>query len=344
MKVFLPFQRNNNSFIDEIEYYFEGSFIYGDLYDYKADYQIVNIHWPEAIFRWQNPTDADLEELERCLKLWKAKSKIVYTCHNTLPHNTQLTNAEKLYYLVLKYADGFIHLGTYGKNQLINTFDFIKNKSHTIIPHPLYLKYKKEVKINKAKNYLGVNENAKVVLVFGKIRTKQERKLILGAFGKLNVKNKLLLVSRMPYFLDWVPSWRLKVLLKKIVRFYYSLFSKYKFFYDFVKKEDVALFFTAADVVFIPRFNHLNSGNVFLAFSYNKTVVGPKTGNITENLNNECHYLYDPSSITSASKALKKALCHRKTYNYLEVYTPNLPFNVSKSYSNFLLSQLNDSK
>jgi len=50
MKVFLPFKREKNQYLDEIETCFNGFFYYGNIEEYHHSFEIVNIHWPEAIF------------------------------------------------------------------------------------------------------------------------------------------------------------------------------------------------------------------------------------------------------------------------------------------------------
>ncbi|MBJ6367901.1 glycosyltransferase family 4 protein [Snuella sedimenti] len=340
MKVFLPFGKNSNNYIEEINAYFKGDFVYGSYRDYKQEYNIVNIHWPEALFEWQDVSDKDLVELEKNIKQWKQYSKIVYTRHNREPHNKGIKNIKALYVIILKYCDGIIHLGDFSLRELLKNYPKYKAKINAVIPHPLYLKNKKYITQEQAREKFSIKVDAKVVLVFGNIRTKEEKKLILKAFNKLKTDNKLLLVSRMPYFLEGVPSWRLKILMKQIVRFYYGLFSKYKFFYDFVKQEDIPYFVSAADIVFVPRIKHLNSGNVYLGFSYNKPIVGPAVGNIKEVLNNDFNYLFDPKNIKSVTNALEKGLKEDISIVHEKVYKENLPNLVAKKYFEFFLKVL----
>ncbi|TXG38868.1 glycosyltransferase [Seonamhaeicola maritimus] len=342
MKVFFPFGRNSNRFLDEIEYYFKGDFVYGEISDYNKTYSIVNIHWPEAIFKWEDPSEDALKYFEEALKKWQKYSKIVYTVHNENAHSRNFKNSKKLYELVIIYSDAFVHLGDFSKKMLVSNYPETKSKLHEIIPHPLYLKYKKSINILEARKKLNLPEHAKVVLVFGNIRDKKEYKLIFKAFNKLKVKNKILLISRMPYFLDWVPSWRLKTFFKWLKKFYFSLFSKYKFFYDFVKQDEIPLYFSAANVVFIPRIKQLNSGNVYLGLSYNKVVVGPNIGNIGEALSNKYHCLFNPKNINSVVEALEKGLSSNKNLDYTQQYKFHIPDNVTKRYESFFTRLLNE--
>ena len=58
--------------------------------------------------------------------------------------------------------------------------------------------------------------------------------------------------------------------------------------------EEVALYFAAADAVFIQRLDDLNSGNLPMAFLFRKAVAGPAGGNIGEWLRKTDNPVFDP--------------------------------------------------
>jgi len=71
--------------------------------------------------------------------------------------------------------------------------------------------------------------------------------------------------------------------------------------------------FAAADIVFIQRVKILNSGNLPMAFFFNKVVVGPNVGNVREFLDEETNFSFDCNDISTASKALYKAVLRIKS-------------------------------
>ncbi len=68
---------------------------------------------------------------------------------------------------------------------------------------------------------------------------------------------------------------------------------------------NVQIYLKAADLLFIPRFNTLNSGNVALGFTFGKVVIGPGYGVIGETLNKTENPVFDPADLNSVSEAIK---------------------------------------
>ena len=72
-------------------------------------------------------------------------------------------------------------------------------------------------------------------------------------------------------------------------------------------RSEIATYFMAADIVIIPRLNQLNSGLVYLAFTFSKIVVGPDIGNIGVILRKTGNFVFKPGDIDSYTLALQKA-------------------------------------
>lgn len=333
MKVFLPFKRDKNKYLDEIENHFQGSFIYGSLDDYKKEYDIVNINWPEAIFHWKEPSDENIETLSKHIEKWKKNSKLIYTRHNEYPHYRNTPQFAKLYDLIHQNVDAIIHLGQYSLNSLKDKFPKI---IHAVIYHPLYTTIPNNVTKNEARNKLGINRNANVVLVFGAIRSYEEQQMILKSFRGINKKNKLLLIPRFPFHTPEIIPSRLKKYFKLILVKYYSIHKKYIFLTKFIENNDIQNFLQASDVVFIARKKGLNSGNIFLGYTFKKAVVGPSIGNMTETLKRAKFPIFDPTNIQSVTQSLEKGIDLSKTnsiYNdsNIDIYLPQL---IAKQYYN----------
>jgi len=343
VNVFFPFKKNPNKYLDEIESHFKGNFFYGGLDEYNDTFNIVSIHWPEAIFNWEEPSDEQLFFLEKKINYWKIKSKIIITVHNKYPHYRNTIQFKKLYDLLYSKSNGFIHLGKYSFNMFEDKF---KNSNHAVIKHPLYTTLNNSLSRMQARKKLHINEKAKVILVFGAIRSSEEVEIINLAFKKLNHKNKLLLVPRMRYFfIENYPKILRKSLIKVIMcinkirqrKIYYS---------NFVQNENIEVFFKACDVVFVVRKNSLNSGNIFLANTFNKVVLGPDIGNISESLDNLGYPTYNPNDINSIVEALEKAFLIIENGAVItrlsKKFEENKPLFVAKEYYNFFKLNINN--
>ena len=310
MIVFFPFYRPKNNFLDELESYFDGTFIfdsYTNFHLYK-NIDIIHIHWPEALFDWERINSSKFEDFIACFNSWTKKYKIVYTRHNVYPHSNTSNYYRELYDFISVKADVVIHMGNYS----IKEFKTCYPKSDNIqklIEHPLYLKKTNTISKQEARAYFGLNDEQKVILVFGQIRNNEERKMVMSAFRKLNIKNKVLLANRMKKFkLPAFLGTRFNYSYNKLMFKMYNSKSCYILKSKFVEEDFVQYYFKAADVILIPRMTLLNSGNLYLACTFNKNIVAPLIGNVSEKL----EYLdadgFYPNDINSLVNALKLSL------------------------------------
>lgn len=286
MEVFIPHLKDRNIYLDEIIYYSECNFIYGDFNAYKDTYEIVNIHFPEAIFGWTVPTYEQLRDLEEQIIMWKKESKIVYTLNDSESHYNEKNNFNDLFKLIHKYADGVIHLGNYSLKTYKNLFS--ENCKHTIIYHPLYERLLNDFKAESFEEKFKLDLSDKyVVSVIGEIRSVEEVKFIFKVFKSIAVKNKFLIVPNMFPFLR-LPAYlpyRFRKIYRKIKEFLfcYPLISKQYFFnFKFIEYSNMIDLVKRTDLMIIPRIKSLNSGNIYLGISFDKPMIIPKGGNQTE--------------------------------------------------------------
>ena len=278
---------------------------------------IIHIQWPEQLFGWQPVDKKDLKKLINQLKFWKSMgSKIVVTRHNVFPHTLNELYRE-LYYIIYSYSDAVIHYS----NASIDNFHTIYDPKeihpiHKMIFHPMYSDIENSSDRKSARNYLGISENKKVILIFGQVRDEKERQFALNVFTGLDTDNKLLLA----------PKWYGAVSKRTPVEW---LFSRLKIFLDrpgkefklsqyFIPEEEIQMYMNASDIVFIPRFEVLNSGVQLLAYSFNKIVVGPSAGSIGEISALSDNPSFEVANVSDAILKVKEGLklSEKKISNY----------------------------
>lgn len=336
MKIFLPSQ-NPHAYLQEVQRYSVNSYHFRELKSFDPSLKIVNIHWPEELFNWYEPSVEELEKLERIIEEWKTAAKIVYTKHDVLrtKGNTPLFN--RLYKIIEKNTDVFIHLGEFSRDFYQDKYPYAK---HEIIYHPLYKNSFKKYEKEEARKKLGIDKKAIVVIAPGNIRHSVERQIVLKAFRKLNIKNKILICTNMRNELGF--NFPGRVRLQKVFdvqKFVKERFitnhqpPDYIFNYSPMSAKEISLRMSAADVVLVPRIELLNSGIVFLGASYDKVVVGPRTGNITEQLEEQNLPVFNPYSISSVTEALSEGVELYLNGNFhwknMEKYQPEF---VAKEY------------
>ena len=288
-------------------------------WEMNGDYDVVHLHFPEYLTYeierayTEGMPDGLLDELEIRLRFWSEQAAIVVTRHVLLPHNARNDPRwEQLYELVYRYCDGVAHFAQasikefrerYAKTQWSRGEEPI----HVAIPHQNYASLPNSVSREEARKELGISRDANVMLVFGAIRNDAERQLVLETFHGLKVSKKHLLVSRWREKLADVSWIRLKYWIRDLTRLFYRLHPRYHFNYSFVEEEDTQLFLNAADVLFIPRFHVLNSGNVTLGMTFGRVVIGPDSWDVGELLREMDNPVFDPDRPETAIAAVEEA-------------------------------------
>jgi len=307
-------EKSNNAYIRELYMFFPSNvlitFSATALFE-EADtghYDIIHFHWPDH-FYWFKQTNNILDEevnlIEKSIIKWKKKgAKLIYTIHNFAPHLKKSGATDRLYETIRKYCNAFVHLGRTGKTKFLNMYPELLHREHVVVPHMVYESYPNTITRDDARKYFGFKDNDKVILVFGRIRKKKEKELILKAFNTLDLRNKKLLASRM--YLDH-HRFSSKLLNKIYVRLQpvINYLRKNCYFnYSFVEDQFIQYYFKAADVVSVPRIDGINSGIPFLAYAFGKVCVAPEIGNIKECLDS----VGDPTFIAEDEKSLENAL------------------------------------
>ncbi|MDZ7717891.1 MAG: hypothetical protein U5K72_03600, partial [Balneolaceae bacterium] len=283
---------------------------YGWLYE-PGEWDVIHLHWPELLVKYQLPdmSRTDLLEdrhFEKVLNAIKEKkrtgARIMLTIHNEKPHKDQSGIFDMFYRDIYKLTDGFIHLGEFSEKMLENEYaDETRGKPSFTIPHGDYSFFPNDRERAQCRKKLNIRERDKVLLSFGAVRSKAELELGIDAFKKTDVENSIYLITGSipnPYRSE--PDHY--ITRKKL---YTNIFnSRIRTDEKTIAFEEVQVYLKAADLVFIPRINTLNSGNVALGFTFGKVVTGPGYGVIGETLKKTGNPIFNPLDLNSVSDAI----------------------------------------
>lgn len=285
-------------------------------WDMDGDYDVIHLHFPEYMtFELQDAyinglSQKLIDAVEERLGYWSERAAIVVTRHVLLPHDAREDPMwERMYETVYSFADGVVHFARASVDEFAERYaetDFNRGRAprHAIVPHQNYTSLPDKIGRDEARKTLGLGPRDNVMLVFGAIRSDDERDLVLDTFKKLGTPNKVLLVSKWPEKLADVSWIRLKYWMRDLVRLYYRAHRRYRFNYGFVEERDTQLYLNAADVLFIPRFHVLNSGNVTLGMTFGRVVVGPDSWDVGEVLRETGNPVFDPDNAATAVDAV----------------------------------------
>jgi hypothetical protein len=284
------------------------------IWDTSIPYDLIQIHWPELIFTSRNNRTPSAEfgnQLSTVLRQWKSSgTKIVFTRHDETSHYVRSEDVRaNLYEVIESAADAIVHLGYLSKKQMTEGKEDIK-PLHIVIPHHIYdTLYPNPISQEEARLVLGIKPKYKVILAFGAFRDEEEHLLVKNAFEQLDMKDTFLLAPSWHH--DGCQEYKNREITLKGNRFLGE---------GRVDDGMLPYCFAAADVVFIQRIRNLNSGNLPMAFLFNKTVVGPNVGNIGEYLDIVNNFSFDPFDQASVNKALEKAIVRSQSLQVNEQY------------------------
>lgn len=285
---------------------------YGWLYE-PGQWDIIHIHWPELLVKSQladmSRTNL-LEEMhfEKVIKAIKKKkregAKMIITVHNEKPHTDKSGLFEEFYKDIYTLSDGFIHMGEFSRKLLTNEYnESTGSKLNAVIPHGDYSYFADDLKRSQCRKRLNIQENEKLLLTFGAIRSKEELELGIDSFKSTGIENTVYFIAgSIPNPYRSQPEHF--VVRKKL---YANMFNnRIRTHERTIAPDEVQIYLKAADLVFIPRFNTLNSGNIALGFTFGKVVTGPDYGVIGEILKETGNPVFNPNDLLSVTEAIKK--------------------------------------
>jgi len=289
MKVHITGSPNANSYLQELLNYSRLDHVYGRLEEVANDCAIVLFQWPEELIDWSYPTQIELNNLGRIIIELKVNKKVKMAgfVHNLKPHDYKGKNHDLLFEMIYGCFDLFFHFGNYSKELLSIKYPAAQ---HVYINHPVYRKTLKVYNQQEARLKLKLLDGEKIILVPGKVRNRDEQMLILKSSRILRRRNVKLVVLQMDmqiikprfkgyYTLKWLL--KLKYLNKLIINFFKN---QNIFLTKRLSNDELSLWLSACDGIWIARKDILNSGVFYLALTYKKPALGPGDGNLKEHL------------------------------------------------------------
>lgn len=287
-------------------------------WDHFEDFDVLYFQWPESIFQWRI-TDIDIEKLSNHFdRIDKSKVKTVAIVHNLHPHNND-AKTNDLYSFLYSRVDAFHHLGRYSYSIFKEKYP---QKYHFVVPHHVAdILWDETVSKPEARCCLRVPNNRVVISSFGAFRSEGEVRLFVNMTKDVAGED----VS------FWAPRIRLGRLnngwnlFKTIKYIQKSLFFRIKGikYSGFLSNNELKLWLSASDIVFIQRNEILNSGNIALAFSAGKVVVGPNVGNVGAILQETGNFVFDPFDRASVKEATLNAIENVRSNNRLGIMNYN---------------------
>jgi len=198
------------------------------------------------------------------------KTKIVSIIDNIIPHEKRIGDKLFAKYFV-KSVHGFVTMSKLVLKEL-EIFDTKKPKIYN--PHPLYDNFGDIMEKNQAKKELGLTAEINYLLFFGFIRDYKGLDILIDVMADSRIKklNVNLVVAGEFYsdsekYIELIKKYNLKNIILKT---------------DFIPDNEVAKYFSAADMIVQPYKSATQSGVTQIAYHFNKPMLVTNVGGLAE--------------------------------------------------------------
>ena len=198
-------------------------------------------------------------------------TKVVTIIDNIIPHERRVGDTQFSKYFT-NSVDAFL---TMSEAVDIDLKKFNASKPRLRSPHPLFDNFGDPISKSQAKRRLGLQENTSYLLFFGFIRDYKGLDVLLEAMADDRLKDENLkaliageFYSNRDKYDQLVSSLNIESRLVRV--------------HEFIKNEDVATYFCAADVVVQPYKSATQSGVTQIAYHFNKPMIVTNVGGLPE--------------------------------------------------------------
>jgi beta-1,4-mannosyltransferase len=264
-------------------------------------YSVFHLHWHTFYLdkKYSIPFAKQISLVNTFLSLTAIKLlgyKLIWTVHNTTPHEQQTSNDAFIARYTAKLASKLIVHSTHTITEL-KAIKASTSKA-VVIPHGNYEGvYPNTTSRDEARKKLAIAPHDRAILFFGHIRPYKGVEELIEAFNKLDEKNIRLIIAGNCQDTQLAKHIAEAAIKNPDITFHNGN----------VADEEVGMYYDAADVACAPFKTVTTSGSVLLAATFGKPIVTPNLGAIRD-IPQEVGALYDPSKKDALLSALKTVL------------------------------------
>lgn len=249
------------------------------------------------ILTWASPIQSPIYFVLCLLTKMFSKTKILYICHNVLPHENAFYD-RFLTKLAFLFADSFIVHSSDDKKILGS---LVKNKKILKGFLPIFNIFPKSstYDVKKIKKRLGLNK--KVLLFFGYIRPYKGLKYLIQAMPK--IKKDFPNISLLSVGEFWSKDKNSYTLLVNSL----NLQKNVVFIDKYAPNEGLGKYFAVADVVVLPYITATQSAALQTAYAFNKPVISTDVGGLKDVIKDTVTgYIIKPEDSADIVRKVKK--------------------------------------
>jgi glycosyltransferase involved in cell wall biosynthesis len=245
-----------------------------------------------VIFRYWLPFFAPCFGVISFLARRDGKTSVLFICDNVIPHERRFADVS-LTKFAFHFADYFIVQSRSVESDLQ---EFLPKARYAFVPHPIYNIFGDALPKEEARRRLGLTDE-RIILFFGYVRRYKGLHLLLEAMPQIlkHLSVRLLVVGE---FYDDEEAYRKQIQTLGLAN-HVTINSQY------IPNDEVALYFSACDVVVLPYISATQSGIVQIAYHFDKPVIATSVGGLAEVvIDNKTGIIVPPSDPTKLSDSV----------------------------------------
>lgn len=202
-------------------------------------------------------------------KKLKGKKRIAII-HNMIPHEGRFFDAPANRYF-LKHTDAFVVMSDQVRDDLLS---LKPNAQFLRVDHPVYNQFGETKSKEEALERLQIPSTRKVLLFFGLIRDYKGLDILLKSMNQLPDDYHLIIAGE-PYgdfqkYADLIDEYQLK--------------ARVSLYLEYIPDDEVAWYFSAADVCVLPYKSATQSGVTAVSFQFEVPVIATDVGGLKETI------------------------------------------------------------
>lgn len=240
-------------------------------------YDVWHVHWPDDFLSYRSAAKATAYvAAELVLFAWARLrgAKLVWTVHDLGPHESPHPALERLFWrLFIPMVDGIVSLSEAARAQALDRFPALRRVPSAVVSHGHYRSaYPDSVPRDEARREFGLPPEVGVAAFVGRIRPYKNVQSLVRTFRAWEAPEARLVVAGNPVSEE----------LSEQIRTAADPDPRIRLALRFLPEAEVAEVLSAADVIVLPYETIMHSGTALLALSFDRPVVVPDRGAMTE--------------------------------------------------------------
>lgn len=231
------------------------------------------------------------------------KKRIIWVMHNKVPHNSKYKDISKKFMkFLINISDNIIIHSTESLDEIYKISNKnIESQKIELLKHPNYIGIYGNDKDNFRLQY-GIKNNELVFLFIGAVSKYKNIELLVESFMEADMDNSRLIIAGSPQNKSYKEELEKKISnynTKKIITIL-----------EYIDNDKLVKLLNTSNIVTLPydQTSSLNSGTIYLAFSYKRTVLSSDIGTIKDLGDGNYYYKYSYSNKEEHKRALKEKI------------------------------------